>query len=240
MSSAKPSTRLEGGLKALGLAVSLAPLLEKYVAEIELFNDAYGLVKVADRDELVVKHILDSLAPLKVDCRNDVCGDGALEKADGSIRDSVTKFVNMPECQIADVGSGAGLPGIPLAIALPGASFTLIERMARRVGFLHNTVAALGLKNVKVEEAELEKAEGGRFDVCVFRAFRPLEKPILKGLLRLLKPQGILAAWKGKKEAVEAEMGAAEKAAPEIEWEAFPVEVPFLNEERHLLIIRNR
>jgi 16S rRNA (guanine527-N7)-methyltransferase len=107
--------------------------------------------------------------------------------------------------------------------------------MGRRAAFLQNTLAILGLANVTVEECEVEKAPPNRFDMAVFRAFRPLEKPVLKALLRLLKEGGCLAAYKGRRNVVEAEMRAAGKpAAP---WEIFPYPVPFLDEERHLLVI---
>jgi 16S rRNA (guanine527-N7)-methyltransferase len=188
-------------------------LLEKYTAEIELFNPAYGLVGAKDRRELTIKHVLDSLSPL-----------GVILRRAASIR------------EIADAGSGAGLPGIPLAIALPDSSFTLIERMGRRCGFLRNTVAVLGLSNVVVAEGEIERQDPGAFDIISFRAFRPLEPAILRALFALLKKDGILAAYKGRRNAIDAEMeNAAKHAGP---WEAIPCPVPFLDEERHLLIIK--
>ena len=190
-------------------------LLQKYIEEIERFNEAYGLVKVKGREELIIKHILDSLAPLEL----------------------VTQLPISKDTSIADLGSGAGLPGIPLAICLPDTEFTLIERMGRRAGFLRNCVAVLGLSNVKVEETEMEKAEPGRFDAAVFRAFRPLTQDILKELFRLLKPGGFLAAWKGRSENSREEMIKAEKNLPRLKWEIHPLTVPFLEEERHLIII---
>jgi 16S rRNA (guanine527-N7)-methyltransferase len=213
------SPLLKEGLGKLGLEESdsrILPLLERYVEEIELFNPAYGLVKVKDRRELIVKHILDSLAPLNI------------------IR-SLSK--NSESLKIADVGSGAGLPGIPLAVCLPDAAFTLIERMGRRAGFLRDAVAVLGLPNVTVEEAEMEKiamAIENHFDLIVFRAFKPLDGAILKGLLALLKPSGFLAAYKGRRQAIEEEMSGLQN----LPWEAIPLEVPFLEEERHLVLIK--
>jgi 16S rRNA (guanine527-N7)-methyltransferase len=210
---------LKEGLVKLGLEESecrILPLLERYVEEIELFNPAYGLVKVRDRRELIVKHILDSLAPIEV-IRNLFQG-----------RESFT---------VADVGSGAGLPGIPLAVCLPNAAFTLIERMGRRAGFLRDAVAVLGLSNITVEEAEMEKlapAAGNCFDLIVFRAFKPLDGVILKGLFALLKPTGILAAYKGRRQAIEEEMAGLQA----LSWEVIPLEVPFLVDERHLLLIK--
>jgi 16S rRNA (guanine527-N7)-methyltransferase len=223
-----PATILEEGLAALRESDPdiealfsprgnhIAAALETYLAEIERFNPAYGLVGAKDRRELVIKHILDSLAPL------------------GIIRRLLSAFP--PPHKIADAGSGAGLPGIPLAICLPGVTVTLIERMGRRAGFLRNTLAALGLSNAAVEEREMEQAAPGRYHVVTFRAFRPLEPRLLKSLFRACAPDGLLAAYKGRREKIEAEMAAAGKAAGP--WEALPCPVPLLAEERHLLVIR--
>jgi 16S rRNA (guanine527-N7)-methyltransferase len=143
---------------------------------------------------------------------------------------------------VADAGSGAGLPGIPLAIALPTVSVTLIERMGRRAGFLRNTPAALPLPNVEVIEADtgrsfpLEQPPLRRFDAIVFRAFKPLDKALVQDLFRLLAPGGFLAAYKGRAEKIAAEMEAVKEAVGS--WETRPVRVPFLNEERHLVVIR--
>jgi 16S rRNA (guanine527-N7)-methyltransferase len=196
---------------------AILSLLNRYIAEIELFNPAYGLVGTACRRELVIRHILDALAPL-----------GILYRLLQSRADTT------PEA--ADVGSGAGLPGIPLAIALPEIHFTLIERAGRRAGFLRNTQAALGLGNVSVEETGMEQAAAGRFSLTVFRAFRPLEPKILKGLFRLCAPGGNLAAYKGRCVTIEAEMAALGTLAGG--WEAIPCPVPMLAEERHLLLVR--
>ncbi len=188
--------------------------LRRYVAEIELFNPAYGLVGAADRDELVVKHILDSLAPL------------------GVISALLPRGVPL----VADAGSGAGLPGIPLAIARGDVNFALLERMGRRVGFLNNTVAVLGLTNVDVEQTEIERGAAGRYDMVVFRAFRPLVPPMLKALFRLLREDGALAAYKARREKVAEEMAVIEPLVGS--WEEFETPVPFLDEERRLVVVR--
>lgn len=194
----------------------ITKLLETYIAEIELFNQVYGLVKVKDRDELVVKHILDSLSPL-----------GALA--------SLPVFAEQSgEITLADVGSGAGLPGIPLAIALPRLHVTLIERMGRRAGFLRNVQAILALPNIEVAEGEMEKQKPGMYDIIAFRAFHPLEGRLLGALERLLKPKGVLAAYKGRMAAIQAETEPLDLTG---RWEVIPCPVPFLDEERHLLLI---
>jgi 16S rRNA (guanine527-N7)-methyltransferase len=230
----------------------LAPRLDavqtrliSYIAEIELFNPAYGLVKVKDRRELVIKHILDSLAPLGILIRllegRPAAGesDNAAPVSNSDTTDygnSIAAPTAAPQ-RIADVGSGAGLPGIPLAIALPEHHFTLIERMGRRAGFLRNTQAVLTLSNIAVEESEMEKAEPARFDIVTFRAFRPLEPAILRGLFRLLGNGGRLAAYKGRRETAEAEIAAARAADPSITGRCVPCPVPFLDEERGIVVI---
>ena len=196
-------------------------LLIKYITEIETYNPALGLVGTNDRRELIIRHILDSLAPL------------------GIIVQIITKHNNL---RIADVGSGAGLPGIPLAIVMPDAEFTLIERKGRRAGFLRNVQSALGLSHITVEEAEMEKAPPTRFDVVTFRAFKPLKPKIVKKLFRLCGEGGVLAAYKGRREKIEEEMIVLEKAQKQgntLVWEVLPCPVPFLSEERHLVLIKD-
>ena len=196
-------------------------LLEKYIKEIETFNEAYGLVKVSNRDELIIKHILDSLAPLGIISR--------LLTTNYPL--STTHY----PLQIGDAGSGAGLPGIPLAIALPNCKFTLIERMGRRAGFLFSTTAALGLSNVSVEEKELERIESDLFDLVTFRAFAPLEPKILKTLFRVCKKTGIIAAYKGQRKKIEQEITLVEKYCGKRK--IIPYSVPLLDEQRHLAVL---
>jgi 16S rRNA (guanine527-N7)-methyltransferase len=229
---------LEEGLLKLGLSGGndnrISYLLGRYIEEIELFNPAYGLVKVWDRRELMVKHIFDSLAPLNI-IRGCLESGAGLQGKPAVLR-------------VADVGSGAGLPGIPLAICMSDVEFTLIERMGRRAGFLRNALAVLGLSNVKVEEAEMEKLSvfpENRFNLIVFRAFKPLTPNIVKGLFKLLAPDGILAAYKGRRQSLEEEMtqllAHKKDLSPSVnEWQIYPMEVPFLKEERHLLLVRTR
>jgi len=192
-------------------------LLTRYIKEIELFNPAYGLVGTNNSEELVVKHILDSLAPVGIISRllMEVCAK------------------DTP--RIADAGSGAGLPGIPLAIAMPNCDFTLIERMGRRAGFVCGAKAVLNLSNVTVEEGELEKTAAGSFSLITFRAFKPMEPKLLKTLLRACAANGVIAAYKGRREKTEAELAALDACG---KWEIIPCAVPFLDEERHLLVIR--
>ena len=203
----------------------ICQLLTVYIDEIERCNPALSLVGTSDRHDLITRHILDSLAPL-----------GILIRA----LPGQTTLGRQPH--IADVGSGAGLPGIPLAITLPDIQFTLIERKGRRAGFLRNIQTTLGLSNVSVEEEEMEKVQKSRFALVVFRAFRPLEPKIYKKLLRLCDSGGALAAYKGRHHKIEAELAMLEQAMPNLAMrrEVIPCTVPGLDEERHLLLLGNR
>ena len=135
---------LQDGLSNLNFSAeetaALLPKMERYIKEIILFNSAYNLTNTSDFDEIAVNHILDSLSAVK----QISLLAGHLEKKSDCIK-------------IGDIGSGGGLPGIPLAAALPSFNFTLVERMDKRCAFLENAAAILGLHNVTVLKSEAEK-----------------------------------------------------------------------------------
>ncbi|MHC6203279.1 16S rRNA (guanine(527)-N(7))-methyltransferase RsmG [Breznakiellaceae bacterium SP9] len=199
-------------------APRVLPLLTAYIAEIELFNKTLGLVKVKDRNELIIRHILDSLSPMPL------------------LKKLIADIPASPSVHVADVGSGAGFPGIPLAIAFSECRFTLIERMGRRADFLRNTLSILHLATTAVEQSSMEAAIPGRFDIIVFRALKPLEPNFVHKLLRLVKPGGVIASYKGRQATVLEELETL--STPEFRWKLYPLEVPFLEEERHLVLIR--
>ena len=216
-------SKLSQGLKQLGFSQEkidfLLPKMDSYIRELILFNSAYNLTNTSDYEELAVFHILDSLAAVQ----NIVALAQKLDKGD---------------ClHIADIGSGGGLPGIPLAAALPEYDFFLVERMDKRCAFLENEAAILGLKNVKIIKSEAERINADSFDIAVFRAFRPLDKKMIKTLLNLIKRGGFLAAYKAKIENIKAEM----KGISDIvkDYQIFPLSVPFLpGHERNLIVIQ--
>jgi 16S rRNA (guanine527-N7)-methyltransferase len=105
---------------------------------------------------------------------------------------------------VADVGSGAGLPGIPMAIALPEAHFVLIEPMERRSNWMLEVIEDLGLNNVEVRRARAEEVLDLTFDIVTARAVAALDK-LLRLTVHLLKPGGSLIALKGSKAAEEIE-----------------------------------
>lgn len=211
------------GLVQIGLkkeeAERIAPLMEKYINEIILFNSAYNLTNTSDHGELVIRHIYDSLAPYT-----------AFEKL-------FENGHNNPDFTVGDIGSGGGLPGIPLAAAFPDVNFCLVERMAKRCAFLENVAAILGLKNVTVINSEAEKVQKEKFDVITFRAFRPLDDKMTKTLLGITKKDGTLAAYKAKMDSIKTEMEDIKKLVPD--YDLVNLNVPGLDDsERNLVLIK--
>ena len=103
-----------------------------------------------------------------------------------------------PESRVADLGSGAGLPGLTLAIAVPGSSFLLVEVRRGRVAFLESVSDDLGLQNVRIFLGSVEDAEKAAFDVCLARAFGTT-KETWASAEPLLRPSGHLIYWAGER-----------------------------------------
>lgn len=213
-------------LQKLGIDPKYLPKLLAYAKELNMFNKAYDLVGADNIEDIFYKHILDSLAPYaRIKELVEKLGAAGAESA---------------IVQAADVGSGGGLPGIPLAIVFENVHFTLIERMSKRCAFLENCKLLLGLSNVDILNTEAEKAPKKAFDLVVFRAFRPLDEAMTKTLLALPKDTGLLAAYKAKKSKIEEEMKNISTLVPK--WQALKIEAPFLGDgkeerERHLVLI---
>jgi len=219
---------LNDGLSELGFAGDSIPLfaqkLGTYIKELQLFNSAYNLVNTSGFEELAIRHVFDSLAAH--DIINSLVAD---------IRNvSVTRSGDI---LIGDIGSGGGLPGIPLAVVFPQFRFTLVERMDRRCAFLENCAAMLGLKNVTVQKSEAEKIPHESFDIAVFRALKPLDARFAKTLLSLIKKGGYLAAYKAKKANIENEMDAIRSVIAD--YTALEVRVPFMKDaERNIVVVK--
>ena len=163
--------QLHAGIAALGLALpegAEAKLLA-YLALLEKWNRVYNLTAVRDAERMVSHHLLDSLA--------------AVPYYQGKT--------------VLDVGSGGGLPGIPLAIARPALTVTLIDSIAKKTAFLLQAKAELGLANLNVVTGRVEdyRPETG-FDVITSRAFSDL-KEFVSLTRHLLKPDGRWLAMKG-------------------------------------------
>ncbi len=203
---------LDNGLAKMGLSVDpeKTASLEKYIAELELWNPRYGLVN-AEGDDLIIRHVLDSLAGVKT-------------------------MQGLAPSIVADIGSGAGLPGIPLAIMLPNTRFHLVERSGKRTGFLRNIILTLGLTNVSVIEDSLENLTE-RYEVVTFRGFSPFQKDLMKHLGKVLcEEKGTILAYKGRMEQIQSELATLDEESVR-DSSIVEVSVPFLDEERHLVIM---
>ncbi|MBI9098870.1 MAG: 16S rRNA (guanine(527)-N(7))-methyltransferase RsmG [Spirochaetaceae bacterium] len=203
---------LEDGLKELKIEYSNIQLktLNKYIGEVEMWNKRYGLVN-ASGETLVTKHILDSLT-------------------------GVNHIREMKIHTLADVGSGAGLPGIPLSIFLPEMKISLIERSGKRVRFLRNVQILLGLKNVEIIEADLKDVTS-RYDLVTFRAFKPIEPGIIQLLKNILAEGGKIVAYKARMENINQEIEMV-KDLIQVE-KIVSVSVPGLEDERNLVFYRS-
>ncbi len=201
---------LEAGLGALGLERALAGPLLAYLALLLRWNATYNLTAIRDPREMVAKHLLDSLA-----------------------MHAATAPIAAAGGRLADLGTGAGLPGIPLAIAQPGLQVALVESSGKKARFLREAVRSLGLGKARAVESRIEAFDApGAFDAITARALATL--PLILELGgHLLKPGGVLLAMKG---VVPADEIAALPAGWEVR-EVRPLAVPGLVAERHLVVV---
>ncbi|MGH8203036.1 MAG: 16S rRNA (guanine(527)-N(7))-methyltransferase RsmG [Steroidobacteraceae bacterium] len=197
--------RLTAGLRELGLTLAPAQVgaLAALLAELADWNTRINLTAITDPAEAVDKHLLDSLAVLP----------------------------HLKGLAVADVGSGAGFPGLPLAIADPDRRFCLIESTGKKAGFLRHVVARLELPNVEVVT---ERAE-------TFRPSAPFDSVIARALGSLadfIRVAGHLAARDGRLLAMKGRVPEEELKAIPTGWKALavhPVAVPGLDAERCLV-----
>jgi 16S rRNA (guanine527-N7)-methyltransferase len=218
----------EAGLAELGITLDAGQKakVRAYYEAIGRWNPVYGLVG-ADGDELVIKHLLDSLAPLPLidglAARCRTAGPSAAEDGDDK------------PITLADLGTGAGLPGIPLAIARPRWSVSLVDRMTRRIRFLEEMRSGLPLPNAEIMEEQVERAKGC-YDLITFRAFRPFERKLFKRVFAMCSKDGYVVAYKGRPEKAEAELAEIEGLYADARIEL--IKVPFLDDPRCVVILR--
>ncbi len=203
-----PAAALERGLSMLALALP-AGAEEKLLAYLDLltkWNRTYNLTAIRDPLRMVSHHLLDSLAVLR----------------------------EIPAGSLADVGSGAGLPGIPIAIAEPDRRVTLNDANHKKSAFLRQAVIELGIANTEVHHGRVQSWRPlERFAVVISRGFTELGE-FIAACRHVALPDGVLAAMKG--------------AYPHEELARLPIgcdcsdvrklRVPLLEGERHLVLCR--
>jgi 16S rRNA (guanine527-N7)-methyltransferase len=150
--------------------------------------------------------------------------------------DSLTVAPHLGEARrIIDVGTGGGFPGIPLAVAFPERSFTLIDGTQKKIRFVAGSIAALDMRNATALAARAESYAGQRnFDVVLARAVGSLAE-LVRDAARLLAPRGRLLAMKGR-------LSDAELRGVPRGWQTdvVPLRVPGLDAERHLVTVSRR
>jgi len=212
------------GAAEMSVALSSVQIekLLAYVREFEKWNKAYNLSAVRDIQQMVARHLLDSLSV--VPWLNE-------QKANAQ-KNSTPK--NFPLTRMIDVGTGGGLPGIPLAIMFPEKQFTLLDSNGKKTRFLFHVKTLLGLTNVTVENRRVEEfAPTEKFQGVISRAFASLQD-MTEGCASLIETNGIFLAMKG--------VFPEDELAPisdKIELlESIKLVVAETDGERHLLIMR--
>lgn len=199
--------QLKRGLIALGLTLDrdTQQRLLDYIALIEKWNQVHNLTAIREPEKMVSHHLLDSLAVAP----------------------------HLHAKRLLDVGSGAGLPGIPLALAEPNAHVTLLDSNHKKAAFLNQAVMELKLKNAEVCSERVEAWQTqNRFDVIISRAFSDMGE-FVRITRHLLAPGGMFAAMKGLHPYEE-----IDKLPPGCKvQQVLPLAIPGLDGARHLVLI---
>lgn len=200
--------RISAGIEALGQQPGQHPV-DRYVSFLQLlaqWNKAYNLTAIRDPEKMVSHHILDSLAVLPY-----LHGDHAL-----------------------DVGTGAGLPGLVLALAQPDIRWVLLDSHQKKIRFINQAIMELRVTNVKTVYARAEEYRSATlFTTIITRAFGSLHK-FYAGARHLVAPEGILLAMKGGDIAGEIEELRAAKDTPGFV-RVYKLDVPGVDKERCLV-----
>ena len=206
----------------LQLSAQQCAQLIAYATLLQRWNRVHNLTAISDSHAVLTHHLLDSLAIV-----------GPLEQA-------MTQYASAlkherEQLHFLDAGTGAGLPGVPLAIARPSWHGTLVDAVQKKCAFLQQVRIELHLANVTVHHARLESSGLKQHELIVSRAFTSLGEFVARTQC-LLRPHGLWAAMKGRHRAQE-----SADLPPGVELlEVITLRVPMLREQRHLVILRQR
>ncbi|MGB5259079.1 MAG: 16S rRNA (guanine(527)-N(7))-methyltransferase RsmG [Gammaproteobacteria bacterium] len=203
-----PGELLEDGILELGLEERLGgdSLLMEFVTELMNWNRVYNLTSVRKPTDIITRHILDSLSILEY-----LHGD-----------------------RVLDIGTGAGLPGIPLAIACPEREFVLLDSSSKKLRFVQQTLGILKLDNITLENARIDEYRtDSPFDTIVCRAFSDLPD-FYRFAAPLCGAGGRMLAMKGVYPMTEVESLEDKSVISDV----VSLKVPGLDAERHLVIMQ--
>jgi 16S rRNA (guanine527-N7)-methyltransferase len=203
------------GVAELGLALSQQQVadLNAFLQELERWNRVHNLTSVEGEQASIDLHLIDSIAILPI----------------------MREFLPSIQTQIADLGSGGGLPAIPIAIAEPNWRISLIEAVRKKTAFLQNVKGKLGLSNASIYTDRVEHVasqEPGKYDAVISRAFTSLDR-FLDLAEPFLKPGGLVFAMKAKRADEELLAVSTDR------WRLLadrPVVIPNSTAERRLLV----
>ena len=204
------------GVQELGLNLSKENIadLELFLQEMARWNQVHNLTAIEDEGDSVRLHLIDSITVLPI----------------------LRQFLKGPSPKIADLGSGGGLPAIPIAILEPEWRLSLIEAVRKKTAFLQHVRGKLKLKNIEILSERVEYVavhQKAQFDAVISRAFTSLAH-FLQLSLPLLKPDGLVFAMKGKRadeEMQEVSMNDWRLLADE------PLHIPNLSVDRRILVL---
>lgn len=202
--------RLQSGLVKLGLNLHESQIngLLHYLVLLEKWNKIYNLTAISAPQQMLCYHLLDSL--------------------------SVARWIK-PQAIVLDVGSGAGLPGIPLAIAKPNSHWRLLDSNGKKTRFMQQALAVCGVKNAVVIQSRVEDYEASEiFDVIISRAYASLSV-FIASVTHLMRSETVLMAMKTGNEAKP-----TIKAASLYEQRTYNLQVPGVIEPRKLITVKQR
>lgn len=206
-----PQTKLDAGLleAELNLPENVRQKLLDYLALIQKWNKVHNLTAVRDPEEMVTLHLLDSLSVLP----------------------------HIKSGHLLDVGSGAGLPGIPLALCLPDLQVTVMDSSHKKASFMRQVKAELNIPNLEVVCGRAEDYQAEQlFDIVISRAFSDLNQFVML-TKHLCKADGQWLAMKGVHPYDElAQLGTV--SAKAIPAKVVPLKVPGLQAQRHLVFLK--
>ena len=215
-------SQVRQGAKALGLAledVQVNALLD-YLAMIQKWNKVYNLTAVRDPMDMLTLHLMDSLAII-APLRRQIGASGPTSADAAPVR-------------LLDVGAGAGLPGVVLAICCPGLRVDCVDAVAKKAAFIQQVALALSLPTLRGLHARVETLTGP-YDIIASRAFASLAD-FVRGSAASLAPGGVWLAMKGKYPQAELEVLPTDVAMFHVE----PLTVPGLAAERCLVWLRRQ